>query len=346
MNSSGQKTDIEKFNQQHDNFFAIYHKVGSFCSGIPNEKPFGDEQNKVCRFCKKSLNETSFDKKAHIIASFLDGLDHIQFNECDKCNETFSKQEQSLANFIGLRRFFRTPDQFGKSKSPIYTDPKTGLTLYGSDKGIVIENAKDIIIQNGPDEFSIPATKLPYTPLNIFKTFIKFYYSFLTDESIKFYSGVEKFLISNDMDNDPWVQFCSKNVVHSVSSGEIDTPCPILFFFEKRPDISENYYPKVIFVIFIYNSMFQIIPPFNIFDKDLISNPRRTMPVYPYFLNKEIPRISYNSEFNGLDFSSTEKIKDEKEVFKVTSLAGSQILSYTEEEYNKLGRRGKKNKTI
>lgn len=56
MNSSADKTDVEIFEEQCDNFFAIYQKVGQFCAGIPNEKTIGDERNKLCRFCKKTLN--------------------------------------------------------------------------------------------------------------------------------------------------------------------------------------------------------------------------------------------------------------------------------------------------
>lgn len=56
-------------------------------------------KNSVCRFCGKSKPDVKFSNKAHALSEFLGNKQIICFEECNDCNDFFSKIEQQLFNF-------------------------------------------------------------------------------------------------------------------------------------------------------------------------------------------------------------------------------------------------------
>lgn len=68
---------------------------------------FGERSKKICIYCGKSSDITSFKKEAHVIPAALGNRTLFNYNECDHCNEhIFSSVENELANYLMLDRIF------------------------------------------------------------------------------------------------------------------------------------------------------------------------------------------------------------------------------------------------
>lgn len=65
-----------------------------------------EKSKRVCRFCGKKGEEVTFNNKAHAISEALGNKTLLLFDECDNCNEKFSKSiEPDIVNYFS---FFRT----------------------------------------------------------------------------------------------------------------------------------------------------------------------------------------------------------------------------------------------
>ena len=73
------------------------------------------KQPRICRFCHRTSDETSFEKIAHVIPTAL-GNDHLKSaEECDDCNEHFGKEtEPSLIAMLDIQRVFLGTQGRGK----------------------------------------------------------------------------------------------------------------------------------------------------------------------------------------------------------------------------------------
>lgn len=78
----------------------------------------GKKSKRVCRFCNKSQPETTFSKKAHAISEALGNKTLILNEECDACNNRFSRTiELDIINYLGLfRSFFNVKGKDGNKK--------------------------------------------------------------------------------------------------------------------------------------------------------------------------------------------------------------------------------------
>lgn len=73
-------------------------------------------KNSVCRFCGKSKPDVKFSNKSHALSEFLGNKQIICFEECNDCNDFFSKIEQQLFNFQSV--LFPLYGIKGKSGTP------------------------------------------------------------------------------------------------------------------------------------------------------------------------------------------------------------------------------------
>src|SRR6478736_2593665 len=62
----------------------------------------GEKTNKVCRFCKRNSNETTFKMDAHVFPEFMGNRHLLSHFECDQCNVLFSRYETSFSNFFQI----------------------------------------------------------------------------------------------------------------------------------------------------------------------------------------------------------------------------------------------------
>lgn len=76
------------------------------------------KQKRKCRFCQKSMPEVTFSQKAHAISEALGNKTVILFDECDNCNEKFSKSlEPQIVEYLSLfRTMFGVKGKRGDTK--------------------------------------------------------------------------------------------------------------------------------------------------------------------------------------------------------------------------------------
>jgi hypothetical protein len=67
----------------------------------PQKTYFGRKDNRICRYCGRKAGVVAFRKEAHAIPHFTGNKSLFSHDECDDCNEHFSKTiEDSFAKLI------------------------------------------------------------------------------------------------------------------------------------------------------------------------------------------------------------------------------------------------------
>lgn len=200
-------------------FLNNYDVVFTYVHDTGETQYISDPYDKVCRFCGKKPPEVKFRKKAHAISELLGNKEFVLNNECDTCNELFGKLlEDELSKYLGLAR---TISQIhGKNGVPTYkSKDKKSRIEFDSDLGIIIkrcisDESKDekdgIDSQNYDDGFVetfdhkivIHAVRDTYTPVAVYKAFVKMALSFLPYK-----------YLSNFIDTIEWI----KEPIHTIS---------------------------------------------------------------------------------------------------------------------------------
>ena len=100
-----------------------------------NKVTLGDKDNRICMFCGKTKDETTFKKEAHIIPAALGNRSLFSYKECDKCNEDiFSIYENDLVNLLQLDRIFiRGKGRRGASKYKPFKSNSYALNKPGTN---------------------------------------------------------------------------------------------------------------------------------------------------------------------------------------------------------------------
>lgn len=154
-----------------------YQLINIYIPPIDNKKPSKKKKisERICRFCGKKSDQTTFKSKPHIISRLFGNNSGISDYECDKCNNHFSVYESDMANFLGLNRSINA---LGKQTPPTFKSYDGNIVAKKSNfkglEGLEIESNKQDKIQkidNGIIEFNIVHN--PYIPINIFKCLMK-----------------------------------------------------------------------------------------------------------------------------------------------------------------------------
>ena len=181
---------------------------------VPNEtnkREVRNAKNKVCRFCNKGENETTFKSLSHKIPKLLGNKFWYGDDECDSCNSLFQKYETHLADFFGLDRPLHQVK--GGNKYPKFKSPGQRLEVRVSEFydniGVYIkQNSK----QNEHFEYNKESGQLkitteltPFVPIYVYKAFLKIALSILPKEEIKFYQELLPFILNPES---TYVSFC------------------------------------------------------------------------------------------------------------------------------------------
>lgn len=140
------------------------------------------KQKRKCRFCQKRMPVVTFSQKAHAISEALGNKTLVLFDECDQCNDKFSKSiEPQIVEYLAL---FRT--MFG-------VKGKRGDTKY-KGQNFSISKTKDVLIEL-KDLERPPENVFPYViPLksdknvvlvDIYKCLCKYFLSVIEDKELR-----------------------------------------------------------------------------------------------------------------------------------------------------------------
>lgn len=143
-----------------------------------------DVKQRTCRFCGRSLSDgASFNNISHAISESLGNKNIFTLEECDECNQEFSKLEQHITNFLGImlytysiegKKSRKNPSGLRKLETPEYGfAEKAGVkTIHIKNKDS--QNLYDNLVNNGKLSIQTPLKFDKFIPLNVYKSFCKF----------------------------------------------------------------------------------------------------------------------------------------------------------------------------
>lgn len=156
-----------------------------------------DKSKRVCRFCHRSAPLTSFTHKSHAISESLGYKSLVCHEECDECNEYFSRTIEpdvvnmhsfllSLCGISGKKGIRKTCGENFK----FWLDRSS--RQYNS-QGTFMMQLKNLHIENGDIRTGIQnlppldTSSLKYIPQNVYKCFCKYAVSCLPQNQIGFF---------------------------------------------------------------------------------------------------------------------------------------------------------------
>lgn len=156
-----------------------------------------------CRFCHRS-SETSFRKVAHTIPEALGNKWIVSLDECDACNELFSKYEGALADAVaplltlgGVRGKGGTVRQTGRTLgNAVLTRTSGGALPHISARANGFDAAElaGIDPSTGHLRLKMPIAGVPFRPRHAYKALCKIAYAILPEAEILNYERLRLWL--------------------------------------------------------------------------------------------------------------------------------------------------------
>lgn len=268
------------------------------------------KNNRTCRFCNKSVPDTTFSNKAHAISEALGNKKLILNDECDKCNDFFDKKVER--DFIYCHDLPRTFFGVKNKKNEI---PKIKGRNFNIEKGekdlkISILDSSVVYNQEGIPSIATLDSRQSIKPQNIYKALCKFALSVIEVKYLPYFSNTIKWLKDEvKIDKLPKVALVRSN---------LSTSQPTIALFIRKNDNKKLPFLVSIFTFTMYSYIF-IVPSFN---QD-INNSFLNTSEYQEFLNcfkfiqknAEYIDLSNNNEMDlkfSLVFEQNQNIKHMK----------------------------------
>jgi hypothetical protein len=270
----------------------------------------GLRNNNKCRFCGNNSQETTFKKIAHALPEFIGNKSLLTNEECDPCNEKFSRTlEDHFAKYISLYRVFsKTP---GKRGIPSYKDQKLKIEPKTIGWSIILANENVIKVQEYTKQINFDSTIQPYVPLAVFKCLTKMAISIMPQEELIYFKEAIQWIQMEDHSFDLWNY--SKQCFFAYTNHHGIMPYNKLHtFLIKRKD-TNCLVPYMIYVVAFANLFFQITVPCPAQDQ-IIKDIEHTLHWFPVPFDISYPNIK--TQYAVRDFSSKELVRDE--VFEVS----------------------------
>lgn len=173
---------------------------------------------KCCRFCKKPYSPQAFSQRTHIVSESLGNRGMISTDECNDCNNLFSRIEQDF--FIANKYFLILDNIIGKNgNSPCFD--QGNFKFYNSGEHLVIQvpssEKKPILrsIKNGQLLIERMGNNDKFRPINVYKSLVKYALSILPSEKLIFFNNTVEWIRENDNHN---AKICLPPVFHTVVS--------------------------------------------------------------------------------------------------------------------------------
>lgn len=298
---SSQSKDLLKF---YDSNYDIILKYELYS----REKQYiGKCQEKKCRFCGKSVPDTTFRDNAHAIPTYLGNRTIFTYEECDKCNQFFGGTiEDQFSKFLGVRRTMSKIK--GRKGVPSYRLPGRTIPRVDFDKRKnVIKASSDfaeefVKINLKTKNIVMKIYRQPYRRRSAFKCLVRIALGLMPKDELPHFVQTIHWIreIRPEADCIDGKFFCFFSVSPSSLKG-ID----ILFL---RRKYAHDDLPYMSFYLAFRNFSFQIFLPFCSMDKHLVGKTIK-VPRLPA-LHEIIDSVDYSLE----DFSSNELQKDELDI--------------------------------
>lgn len=151
-----------------------------------------DKAKRICRFCNNDRKPTQYESEAHAISEALGNKTVILNEECDKCNNHFSRTiEPDIIQYLSLFRTFF--DVKGKGGSKKFKGDNFELK---NEENVLLSFHS---IEDRPKEFSMPyniklEAKEPIAIQNIYKSLCKYFLSVIDASQLSHFSETIKWV--------------------------------------------------------------------------------------------------------------------------------------------------------
>lgn len=188
LTAISEEKDYEKSQKQFEELFGeLLNKYHVKTFG-PRRVLIGEKvkSKRICRFCKNTKTPSEFKNKAHAIPEGLGNKTIILHEECDKCNDDFSKSiEPDIIQYLSIFRTFF--DIKGKGGSKIFKGKNFEFKNEGNLELKFLNN--DQITKESSIPFKIKLeTNNPISQQNIYKSLCKFYLSVIDSKYLTNFS--------------------------------------------------------------------------------------------------------------------------------------------------------------
>ncbi|MDO3665041.1 HNH endonuclease [Acinetobacter higginsii] len=155
-----------------------------------------------CLFCKKNETQVTFNTRPHVIPEFLGNKHLLHYPECDSCNQKFGRTLED--SFNKYTSFFRTMQRIKNKKGKViqYQNIKNTFNIsFNKHTNSFEVNGEELDCnfiddQNGGLQIKVEIQK--HIKSNIYKLFMKIFYSLLPIEHRDNFKEIPDWINSND----------------------------------------------------------------------------------------------------------------------------------------------------
>lgn len=177
-----------------------YQLKNLFYEDTNNPVGVQDVKLRRCRFCGRTISDgISFNHVSHAISESLGNKHIFTLEECDECNQKFSKLEQHITNFLWVmlytygiegKKSRKNPSGLRKLETPDY-----GFSEEHGVKTIHIKKKEsqklyDDLVNEGAISFQAPLKFDKFIPLNVYKALCKFALCLFNNEDLQHFSNL------------------------------------------------------------------------------------------------------------------------------------------------------------
>lgn len=145
------------------------------------------EKKSVCRFCGKRVPEVKFRKKAHALSESIGNKYIINNEECDSCNDRFSKIEEDFyRRHAAILSIYNIKGKNGSRKIKTET-----IDIFDQNGIVTIDPHKKESVSIrydsngiGTMDFSLELKYHPHIPQNVYKCLVKYALSIVESQYI------------------------------------------------------------------------------------------------------------------------------------------------------------------
>ncbi|WP_055437700.1 HNH endonuclease [Lacinutrix algicola] len=266
----------------------------------------GNKEDKKCRFCKKTEPEVLFNKIAHAIPEFVNNHNLLSYYECDSCNSKFARTiETHMGDYMNpnhtmsqVRGKKGVPSvRKGGEKSRIDLK-KDGLKIQAHDGEREIFDFDEV-----NKTITLKTIRATYIPIAIYKCLTKMALTIIDESELENFRNTLEWINEEQHDNS---RFSLNNLkcFYSFTPGPLPHDFTSCLLFKRKEEHKDNV-PYMIFLLAYGNYTFQIYLPLS--NKDSGEIQFTAIPT-PFDSKNEFGAPKYKI----LDFSSTEKVKNEE----------------------------------
>lgn len=282
----------------------VLHVFSVFSPTQPKLR-LGYKLPKVCRYCGKNENSTTFRDESHAIPIFLGNKTIIDELECDHCNHHFGDHlENSFAAYTHPHRPFQRIR--GRNGIPKYKAPF--LEVWAADQSNLVicvdgEDGIGALEVEGKNQLRFKVKRQPYYPTAIHKMLIKMALAMMPDDDHRLFDYLKPWLLSKN--HQPSFSGSVPVIEWGISGGV--NPNKITCIVAKvREAFKETTY-RYQFIFQYGNFQYQLVIPLpDEYDQ------QKTFVYAPLFLHEEHFRLFGPPDYQEKHFDSPDRVHGEE----------------------------------